>query len=295
LVRRDPIGYIKGTEDRIEKDPDARIRAAIDLIFSKFAELGSVRQVFFWLDRQKIQLPIAMRPEETHEIVWRPTRYHAVLSVLKNPAYAGAYAYGRSKTVIGLDGGQKRVRRQVQRGARTREDWKMLIRDHHEGYIDWEVYQSNQAMIAHNAKGSAVRGAIKQGEALLAGLLRCGQRATVCRPMSSSFAIPSFCLPSAANTTIRARSTSRRAYTSSLERCSGINVTEVAIRTCLSPQYDKHGVQQYVALFTTHDASSRVASGLRRKAGLRPAFYLHWFASGHRNSTFARGNGPASH
>ena len=51
LVRRVPIGYIKGTEDRIEKDPDARIRSAIDLIFCKFAELGSVRQVFFWLDR----------------------------------------------------------------------------------------------------------------------------------------------------------------------------------------------------------------------------------------------------
>lgn len=173
LVRRVPIGYIKGTEDRIEKDPDARIRAAIDLIFSKFAELGSVRQVFFWLDRQKIELPIAKGPEETQEIVWRPARYHAVLSVLKNPTYAGAYAYGRSKTVVGLEGGQKRVRRQVQR---RREDWKVLIRDHHEDYIDWEVYQSNQTMIAQNdnAKGSAVRGAIKQGEALLAGLLRCG-------------------------------------------------------------------------------------------------------------------------
>jgi hypothetical protein len=173
LVRRVPIGYIKGTEDRIEKDPDTRIRAAIDLIFRKFAEMGSVRQVFFWLDRQQIQLPIARGPEETQEIVWRPARYHAVLSVLKNPIYAGAYAYGRSKTVIGLEGGQKRVRRQVQR---RREDWKVLIRDHHEGYIDWEAYQSNQTMIAQNdnAKGSAVRGAIKQGDALLAGLLRCG-------------------------------------------------------------------------------------------------------------------------
>jgi excisionase family DNA binding protein len=173
LVRRVPIGYIKGTEDRIEKDPDVRIRAAIDLVFSKFAELGSVRQVFFWLDRQKIEMPIAKGPEETQEIVWRPARYHAVLSVLKNPTYAGAYTYGRSKTVVGLEGGQKRVRRQVQR---RREDWRVLIRDHHEGYIDWEVYQSNQTMIAQNdnAKGSAVRGAVKQGEALLAGLLRCG-------------------------------------------------------------------------------------------------------------------------
>src|SRR6266704_3424974 len=53
LVRRVPIGYVKGSDDRIEKDPDARVRSSIDLIFRKFAELGSVRQVHFWLDQQQ--------------------------------------------------------------------------------------------------------------------------------------------------------------------------------------------------------------------------------------------------
>jgi Recombinase len=107
------------------------------------------------------------------EVVWQSARYHAVLGVLKNPVYAGAYAYGRSKTVVRLEAGQKRVRRQVQR---RREDWAVLIMDHHEGYIDWEVYENNQTMIAHNdnARGEAVRGSVKHGEALLAGLLRCG-------------------------------------------------------------------------------------------------------------------------
>jgi hypothetical protein len=65
-----------------------------------------VRQVFFWLERQQIQLPIVRGPEEAQEIVWRPARYHAVLSVLKNPIYAGGYAYGRSKTVIDLRAGR---------------------------------------------------------------------------------------------------------------------------------------------------------------------------------------------
>lgn len=173
LIRRVPIGYVKASDDRIEKDPDARIRSTIDLIFRKFAELGSVRQVHFWFDQQQIQLPIARGAEEVREIVWQPARYHAVLSVLKNPVYAGAYAYGRSKTIVRLEGGQKRVRRQPQR---RREDWAVLIMDHHEGYIDWEVYQNNQTMIAHNdnARGSAVRGSVKHGGALLAGLLRCG-------------------------------------------------------------------------------------------------------------------------
>ena len=67
LVRRVPIGYIKGPEDRIEKDPDARIRAAIDLIFRKFAELGSARQVYFWLDQQQIQLPVARGPDSARD------------------------------------------------------------------------------------------------------------------------------------------------------------------------------------------------------------------------------------
>src|SRR6202165_2857263 len=173
LIRRAAIGYVKGADDRIEKDPDVRVRSTIDLIFRKFAELGSVRQVYFWLDQQHIQLPVVRGPEEVREIVWLPARYHAVLSVLKNPVYAGAYVYGRSKTTVRLDAGQKQVRGQVQR---RRDDWAVLILDHHEGYIDWEVYQSNQTMIAHNdnARGSAVRGSVKRGEALLAGLLRCG-------------------------------------------------------------------------------------------------------------------------
>jgi DNA invertase Pin-like site-specific DNA recombinase len=173
LVQRVAIGYVKRRDDRIEKDPDARVKSTIDLIFRKFTELGSVRQVYFWLDQQQIQLPVVRGPEDVREIVWQPARYHAVLSVLKNPVYAGAYAYGRSKAIVRLEDGQKRVRRQKQR---RREDWAVLIMDHHESYIDWDVYQSNQTMIAHNenARGGAVRGPVKHGEALLAGLLRCG-------------------------------------------------------------------------------------------------------------------------
>jgi len=119
LVRRVPIGYVKGPDDRIEKDPDVRVRSTMNLIFRKFAELSSVRQVFFWLDRQHIQLPVAQGPGEVREIVWQPARYHAVLSALKNPLCAGAYAYGRSKTIVRLDAGQKRVRRQVRRRQKT--------------------------------------------------------------------------------------------------------------------------------------------------------------------------------
>jgi len=173
LVQRVPIGYVKRPDDRIEKDPDAQVRAAIEIIFRKFAALASVRQVYFWLDQQQIQLPVARGPETAREIIWQPARYHAVLSVLKNPVYAGAYAYGRSQTTTRLQAGQKIVR-QVRR---RREEWSVLILDHHEGYIGWDVYQRNQLVIAHNdnARSGAVRGSMRRGEALLAGLLRCGQ------------------------------------------------------------------------------------------------------------------------
>ncbi len=172
LFQRMPIGYVKTLDDRIEKDPDARVRAAIELILRKFAEMASVRQVYFWLDQQQIPLPVVRGSAHAREMVWQPARYHAVLSVLKNPVYAGAYTYGRSKTTMRLEAGQKVVR-QVRRRP---EDWLVLIQDHHEGYIGWDVYQRNQTMMAHNenARGGAVRGSVKRGGALLAGLLRCG-------------------------------------------------------------------------------------------------------------------------
>jgi DNA invertase Pin-like site-specific DNA recombinase len=172
LVQRLAVGYLRGAEDRIEKDPDVRVQSSIELVFRKFAELGSVRQVYFWLDRQQIELPVVLGTKDAREKGWQPARYHAVLSILKNPVYAGAYAYGRAKTITRLEAGQK-IQRRVQR---RREDWAVLILDHHESYIDWDLYQSNQAMIAHNenANSRAVRGAVRRGEALLAGLLRCG-------------------------------------------------------------------------------------------------------------------------
>jgi hypothetical protein len=173
LFKRVPIGYVKAPDDRVEKNPDGRVREAIELLFRKFAEFGSAQQVYLWLSAQEIRLPVARGRETEQEIVWQPARYHAVLSVLQNPMYAGAYTYGRTRATARIEEGQKKVVRQLRR---KRADWAVLIPDHHEGYITWDVYQSNQTVIAHNenAKGTMVRGSVKRGDALLAGLLRCG-------------------------------------------------------------------------------------------------------------------------
>ena len=168
-----PIGYVRTVDDRLEKDPDERVRAAIDLVFRKFAELGSARRVYFWLGEQGIEMPAVTSAGSAGRHEWKAPRYHSVLSLLHNPIYAGAYTHGRSKTSVRIEDGRKRAVRTHQHRP---EDWAVLIRDHHEGYIDWDVYCANRELMAHNTNGhgSAVRGSIRSGSALLSGLLRCG-------------------------------------------------------------------------------------------------------------------------
>ena len=173
LYYRVPIGYVRSPGDCVEQDPDERVRVSIDLVFRKFSELASARKVYFWLRDQEIKLPTISSAQSECAIRWQAPRYHAVLSMLKNPIYAGAYAYGRSKIFVRLENGRKHVSRIKQRRS---EDWRVLIKEHHAGYIDWNVYQANQTVIAHNdnAMGDRVRGSVKRGVALLSGLLRCG-------------------------------------------------------------------------------------------------------------------------
>ena len=167
-------GYVKVGRDRIEKDPDQRVQDALQLVFSKFAEFQSVRQVHIWLRDEGIELPVKSRNGEARGIIWRLPAYNTVHNILTNPIYAGAYAFGRTTSKVSVEKGRKRVRRGVHRPM---AEWDVLIKDHHEGYITWEEFERNQRVIANNAtgKGSAtVKGAVRRGELLLAGLLRCG-------------------------------------------------------------------------------------------------------------------------
>ena len=167
------IGYRRGADDRLEQDPDRRIREALSLVFRKFGEIGSVRQLTLWLRQEGIDLPIAIYGPQGRTVQWRPPRYHTVHRLLTNPIYAGAYVFGRSYSRARFEGGRKVVTHGV---MRRREDWEVLIRDHHDGYISWAEYDRNQKMIASNAnmKGAMVPGAVRNGDGLLAGLLRCG-------------------------------------------------------------------------------------------------------------------------
>ena len=168
------IGYVKVRHNRIEKDPDQRIREALDLVFRKFAEVQSIRQVHLWLRHERISLPaVTYTVQNGRSIVWKLPVYNTVHHILTNPIYAGAYVFGRTGSRVTLEVGRKRV---VRGFRKARAEWQVLLRDHHEGYLSWAEYERNQRLIADNAngKGFPVRGAVRRGETLLAGMLRCG-------------------------------------------------------------------------------------------------------------------------
>ena len=167
------IGYRRGADGRLEQDPDRRIRETLAMVFRKFGEIGSVRQLVMSLRQEGVDLPVAVYGPRGRTVQWRPPHYHTVHRLLTNPTYAGAYVFGRTASRVRFEGGHKVVTHGV---ARRREEWQVLIRGHHDGYITWEEYDRNQKVIAGNAnvKGAMVPGSVRQGNALLAGLLRCG-------------------------------------------------------------------------------------------------------------------------
>ena len=167
------IGYLKVAHDRIEKDPDRRIREVIDLVFAKFTELQTVRQVHLWLRQERIPLPAVVHGADGRRIEWKLPVYNTIHHMLTNPIYAGAYAFGRTASRVTIDAGRKKI---VRGFRRIRSNWEVLINDHHEVYITWVEFERNQQLITDNANGKSFmsRGAIRRGEALLAGLFRCG-------------------------------------------------------------------------------------------------------------------------
>jgi excisionase family DNA binding protein len=168
------IGYVRSADDRLEIDPDKRVREALHLAFRKFAEFGSVRQVSMWLCDEGLKMPIVVYGPRGRMVEWQLPRYNTIHRLLTNPIYAGAYAYGRTGSKVRMEAGRKLIARGVHR---AQQEWEVLIRDHHEAYISWEEYESNQRIINGNAnmKGGMVPGSVRNGGGLLVGLLRCGR------------------------------------------------------------------------------------------------------------------------
>ena len=167
------VGYLKAPNDRIEKDPDRRVQEAIALVFSKFDELQTVRQVHLWMRQKRLPLPAVSYGDGGRQITWKLPVYNTLHHMLTNPVYAGAYVFGRTGSRTTIEAGRKRI---VRGFRKERAAWEVLILDHHEGYIGWTDFERNQRLISDNANGKSFmsRGSVRRGQALLAGLLRCG-------------------------------------------------------------------------------------------------------------------------
>ncbi len=167
------VGYVKTRHDRIDLEPDLRVREAIGLVFRKFAEFQSIRQVHLWLRQEQIRLPAIDASAQSRQIIWKLPVYNTVRHLLTNPVYGGAYVFGRTCSRVTVKNGRKQV---VRGYRRAQEDWEVLIPEHHDGYISWAEFERNQQLIANNAngKGQMIRGSVRRGDALLAGLMRCG-------------------------------------------------------------------------------------------------------------------------
>ena len=106
------VGYVKVGRDKIEMDPDLRVREAIGLVFTRFAEMQSIRQVFLSLRGDQIALPsINSKSSGQHQLLWKLPVYATVNNLLTNPVYAGAYAFGRTGSWVMIENGRKRILR----------------------------------------------------------------------------------------------------------------------------------------------------------------------------------------
>jgi len=168
-----PVGYLRRPSGAVALDPDAQVQAVVRLIFRQFEELGTLNAVLRYLVRHQIQLGVRLREGPNRgDLVWRRPNRQTLQNLLHNPLYAGAYAYGRRQ----IDPRRKQPgRRATGRVVQPEDRWFVLIQDQCPAYIRWDEYERNVARLGANRARAEVVGAVRNGAALLAGLVVCGR------------------------------------------------------------------------------------------------------------------------
>ena len=164
-----PAGLLRQDDGVVVKDPDRAVQHAITLVFQTFLERRSACQVVRLLRDQGLRLPRRHRNRET---VWRLPTVAAVIAIVRNPAYAGTFAYGKTQTQVPPGGGRPQQRR------RPLAEWKAIMHDRYPAYVTWETFariaailDDNYAAYEHNRR----RGVPRHGAALLQGIVYCGR------------------------------------------------------------------------------------------------------------------------
>jgi DNA invertase Pin-like site-specific DNA recombinase len=169
-----PPGYVYDANDQIAIDPDERVQQAIRSMFEQFAHATSVRQLALAYRDTQTLFPIR-KPRQRDRLQWGLPNRAMLHKLLSHPIYAGVYARGRTRSYVDFAEGKlvKRTKRIL-----SPDEWRVCIRDHHEAYISWQQYQDNQGKLAEARPRWTMdenRCAVREGRALLAGLVRCGQ------------------------------------------------------------------------------------------------------------------------
>jgi DNA invertase Pin-like site-specific DNA recombinase len=188
-----PTGYVRRPSGEATLDPDEQVQTVVRLIFTKFAELGTLHGVLRWLVDHDVQLGMRLRAgPDKGELVWRRPNRMTLQNILHSPVYAGIYAYGRRR----VD-----PRRQVPgrpstgRVVRAEDEWLVAIPDVLPAYITVEAYHANLARLAANAARANTPGVVRAGSALLSGLARCGRcgrRMTVRYHVRAQVTVPEY-------------------------------------------------------------------------------------------------------
>jgi len=164
-----PVGYVHDEAGAVVTDPDAGVRAAVADVFAAFAACGSAYGVVAAFSGRKFPLR-AYGGAWAGQLRWGRLTHARVVGILRNPGYAGAYAFGRYASRRTVDPGGT-VHTAI--AERPRAEWPVLIKDHHEGYITWADYLANEARLAANRTNAGARPP-REGSALCQGIILCG-------------------------------------------------------------------------------------------------------------------------
>ena len=164
-----PVGLVRDPFERVLKHPDREVQGRIDLVFATFLRLGSAAQVVRRFIDEELFIP---RKDCFGDICWRSPTVAAVSSLLQNPAYAGAFVYGRTRAVAKPGSARRLLQQRV-----PMDEWKVCIRDKCPAYIDWATYERILAMLRdnHSDYRKQTRGVPRAGKALLQGIVSCGE------------------------------------------------------------------------------------------------------------------------
>jgi DNA invertase Pin-like site-specific DNA recombinase len=167
-----PTGYTRSSSGEVILDPDEEVQQVVEFIFRKFEELLTVHALLKYLVAHDIRIGVRSRGGESKgELQWHAPNQTTLQNMLKNPIYAGAYAYGRRR----VDPRKRKPgRRSTGRTSPSPGGWHVLLKDRRPAYISWETYEKNLGRLQDNRAVADAKGAPRDGDSLLQGLVVCG-------------------------------------------------------------------------------------------------------------------------